>query len=98
MSDFEWRKSSYSNGSGGDCVEIGAARWRKSSHSNGDGGNCVEAAGHWRKSSHSNGDGGECVEVGTAGGVVPVRDTKDRGAGPILVFPADAWARFIARL
>ncbi|MFJ1616708.1 DUF397 domain-containing protein [Streptomyces sp. NPDC088846] len=44
-----WRKSSYSNGSGGDCLEVaeGFARWRKSSHSNGDGGNCVEVAdGH----------------------------------------------------
>ncbi|WP_329367707.1 DUF397 domain-containing protein [Streptomyces sp. NBC_00669] len=35
----EWRKSSYSNGSGGECVEIG---WRKSSYSNGSGGDCVE--------------------------------------------------------
>ncbi|MEU3215553.1 DUF397 domain-containing protein [Streptomyces sp. NPDC006971] len=44
-----WRKSSYSNGSGGDCLEVAQefACWRKSSHSNGDGGECLEVAdGH----------------------------------------------------
>ncbi|MFF5336817.1 DUF397 domain-containing protein [Streptomyces sp. NPDC013181] len=44
-----WRKSSYSNGSGGDCLEVaeGFAQWRKSSYSNGSGGNCLEVAdGH----------------------------------------------------
>lgn len=52
LSGARWRKSSYSNGSGGDCVEIaeafpGAARWTKSTYSNGDGGLCVEVAqGH----------------------------------------------------
>jgi hypothetical protein len=49
LSNARWTKSSYSNGSGGDCVEVaydfpGAARWRKSTYSNGDGGNCVEVA------------------------------------------------------
>lgn len=34
-----WRKSSYSNGSGGNCVEVA---WRKSSYSNGQGGECIE--------------------------------------------------------
>ncbi|WP_327393074.1 MULTISPECIES: DUF397 domain-containing protein [unclassified Streptomyces] len=43
LSARRWRKSSYSNGSGGNCVEA-AARWRTSSHSNGDGRNCVEVA------------------------------------------------------
>lgn len=37
-----WRKSSYSGGSGGDCVEV--APWRKSSYSGSSGGNCVEVA------------------------------------------------------
>jgi len=41
MSGIEWRKSSYSNGSGGTCVELG---WKKSSHSNASGGTCVELA------------------------------------------------------
>ncbi|MEU7278929.1 DUF397 domain-containing protein [Streptomyces sp. NPDC045431] len=39
---LEWRKSSYSGGSGGDCLEV--ATWRKSTHSGGDGGNCLEVA------------------------------------------------------
>lgn len=38
-----WRKSSYSNATGGSCVEV-AEVWRKSSYSNGTGGNCVEVA------------------------------------------------------
>jgi uncharacterized protein DUF397 len=38
-----WRKSSYSSGNGGACVEV-AAEWRKSSYSSANGGNCVEVA------------------------------------------------------
>jgi hypothetical protein len=38
-----WRKSSYSGGNGGACVEVGAV-WRKSSYSGGNGGDCVEVA------------------------------------------------------
>jgi Domain of unknown function (DUF397) len=50
----------------------------------------------WRKSSYSNGDGGNCVEVAdNLPGIVPVRDSKDP-SGPALVFPAGAWAAFIA--
>ncbi|WP_308402048.1 DUF397 domain-containing protein [Streptomyces shenzhenensis] len=78
-----WRKSSYSNGDGGECVEVaggfpGAALWRKSSHSNGDGGNCVEVAGN-------------------IPGLVPVRDSKSP-EGPALLLPAAAWAPFVASL
>ncbi|MEU3050631.1 DUF397 domain-containing protein [Streptomyces sp. NPDC006984] len=41
-----WSTSSYSGGSGGNCVEVALA-WRKSSHSGGEGGNCLEVAeGH----------------------------------------------------
>ena len=42
-----WRKSSYSSGNGGACVEVAALNgvmWRKSSYSSGNGGNCVEVA------------------------------------------------------
>jgi hypothetical protein len=42
-SALAWFKSSYSNGEGGDCVEV-ALDWHKSSHSNGEGGACVEVA------------------------------------------------------
>ncbi|WP_046468086.1 DUF397 domain-containing protein [Allosalinactinospora lopnorensis] len=36
-----WRKSSYSQNSGGNCVEV-AVPWRKSSYSTGGSANCVE--------------------------------------------------------
>lgn len=50
----------------------------------------------WRKSSHSGGDNGDCVEVADGvDGVTPVRDSKDP-QGPALVFPASAWAEFVA--
>ncbi len=48
----------------------------------------------WRTSSYSN-VGGECVEVAAAGGIVGVRDTKDR-AGVALTFSPAAWQRFAA--
>jgi hypothetical protein len=38
-----WRKSTYSGASGGDCVEVGSIPWRKSTYSGGQGGDCVEA-------------------------------------------------------
>jgi hypothetical protein len=81
LSTAVWRKSSHSNGDGGDCVEVaehfpGAARWRKSTYSNGSGGLCLEVA-----------DG--------LPGVVPVRDSKVTD-GPTLVIPADAWTPFVA--
>ncbi|MFH8559919.1 DUF397 domain-containing protein [Streptomyces sp. NPDC017988] len=38
-----WYKSSYSGGSGDDCVEV-ALTWRKSSYSSGGDGDCVEIA------------------------------------------------------
>lgn len=37
----EFRKSSYSGGENGSCVELA---WRKSSYSGGEGGSCVEIA------------------------------------------------------
>jgi hypothetical protein len=39
--DENWRKSSYSGATNGNCVEIA---WRKSSYSGGTNGNCVEIA------------------------------------------------------
>lgn len=44
-SNTTWRKSSYSGGQGGQCVEVGHPPWRKSSYSSGEGGQCVEVAG-----------------------------------------------------
>ena len=42
MNGQAWRKSTYSGGNGGECVEVGT--WRKASYSGGNGGGCVEAA------------------------------------------------------
>ncbi|WP_019632149.1 DUF397 domain-containing protein [Actinomadura atramentaria] len=35
----------------------------------------------WRKSTHSGGQGGNCVEVGSADGMVGIRDSKALTAG-----------------
>ncbi|MCX5388082.1 DUF397 domain-containing protein [Streptomyces sp. NBC_00083] len=42
-STLRWFKSSYSDDSGGQCIEV-AANWRKSSYSSDSGGQCVEVA------------------------------------------------------
>jgi hypothetical protein len=98
MSRIEWRKASYSNSNGGNCVEVGMspAEWRKASHSSSNGGNCVEV-GMWRKATYSNMNGGACVEVGEAGPVIAVRDSKDPD-GPKLVFGQTEWQTFAARI
>jgi hypothetical protein len=46
----------------------------------------------WRKSTYS-GSEANCVEVGSATGLLRVRDTKD-SQGPALTVSADAWRRF----
>jgi Domain of unknown function (DUF397) len=49
----------------------------------------------WRKSRRSNGQG-NCVEVAFLdGGRVALRDSKDHGTGPALVFTAAEWAAFV---
>ncbi|MGW4804751.1 DUF397 domain-containing protein [Kitasatospora sp. NPDC004272] len=52
----------------------------------------------FRSSSYSD-NGGQCIQpainLHAARGIVPVRDSKDQG-GPVLVFPAPAWAAFCA--
>ncbi|MBD0712059.1 MULTISPECIES: DUF397 domain-containing protein [unclassified Streptomyces] len=40
---LHWFKSSYSDSSGGNCIEV-AVDWHKSSYSSDSGGNCVEVA------------------------------------------------------
>lgn len=37
-----------------------------------------------------------CVEVGFADGTIGVRDSKDRGAGPVLAFDQHEWECFLA--
>jgi hypothetical protein len=52
----------------------------------------------WRKSSYSGGNGGACVEVAERDGLILVRDTKDRGRGPVQRYAPAAWRAFVARL
>ena len=68
--------------------------WQKSSYSN-PSGNCVEV-NDWRKSTSSL-PNGACVEVAFTGeNEVLVRDTKDKGEGPILRFTGPEWDAFVA--
>ena len=59
--------------------------------------NSSELAGaHWRKSRYS-ADEGNCVEVAFLDdGRVALRDTKDHGTGPALIFTPGEWAAFAA--
>jgi hypothetical protein len=78
-----WHKSSYSNGGGGNCLEVAED---------------FPGAAVWRKSSYSNGDGGECLEVAdNHPGIVPVRDSKVPD-GPAITMAASAWSGFVAAL
>ncbi|MGA4840012.1 DUF397 domain-containing protein [Streptomyces sp. G45] len=86
-----WRRSSYSNAQGGECVEVaegapGVLAVRDSKYREGP--SVVFSAGAWtgfvdgmrgpwRRSSYSNAQGGDCVEVaGGFVGVLAVRDSK----------------------
>jgi hypothetical protein len=83
LTDAVWRKSSYSNGTGGNCVEVAEA---------------FPGAARWRKSTYSNGSGGDCLEVCDAHtAVVPVRDSKVPH-GPVLTITAPAWTSFVTSL
>jgi hypothetical protein len=54
------------------------------------------AANTWFKSSRSNGQN-NCVEVAFLGsGSVALRDSKDKGRGPVMVFTPSEWDAFIA--
>lgn len=102
-----WHKSSYSDESGGNCLEASSpaayARWRKSSYSGGTSGDCLEvtsptAYATWRKSTYSSGSQEACLGVNDAAchahAHVPVRDSKNP-QGPAIVFGAHAWTAFI---
>jgi Domain of unknown function (DUF397) len=52
----------------------------------------------WRKSSYSGNGGQDCVEAASDSGVVLIRDTKDRGRGPVLCLTPRAFADFTSRI
>ncbi|MGW0836990.1 DUF397 domain-containing protein [Streptomyces prunicolor] len=80
LSNVTWRKSSYSNTDGGNCIEVS---------------DDLLSGADWHKSSYSNTDGGDCVEfAANLPAVVPVRDTKNPTHGT-LVFGVDAWSEFV---
>ena len=104
LTSVAWRKSSYSSGNGGNCVEFAVltgVEWRKSSYSGGNGGTCVEIASltdvDWRKSSFSSGNGGNCVEIANLSRAVAVRDSKDPD-GPALILTPAQWRGLTARI
>ncbi|MFD0901282.1 DUF397 domain-containing protein [Actinomadura sediminis] len=76
---LNWRKSSHSGHSGGECVEVADltpmidVHWRKTSHSG-----------------HSGHSGGDCVEVADLTPVIGIRDSKNPD-GPHLALNRTAW-------
>jgi len=52
----------------------------------------------WRKSSYSGNGGQDCVEGASDSGVILIRDTKDRGHGPVLRLAPRVFADFTSRI
>ncbi len=79
LTGVAWRKSSYSGGTGGDCVEcapLDGVAWRKSTYSGAGGGDCLEFA------------------AAQCNGTVAIRDSKNPG-GPALTIATPAFTRFV---
>ncbi|MFI6409130.1 DUF397 domain-containing protein [Streptomyces sp. NPDC050548] len=80
LTNVTWRKSSYSNPDGGNCIEVS---------------DDFLSTADWRKSSYSNTSGGECVEFApNLPALVPVRDSKAPSLGALL-FSASTWSVFV---
>ncbi|MGW6027683.1 DUF397 domain-containing protein [Streptomyces sp. NPDC055214] len=101
LTGAQWRKSSYSGTSGGECVEcspLNGAAWRKSTYSGSNGGDCIELAplhgAAWHKSSYSSDTGGDCIEYAPHAGAIALRDSKNP-EGPTLTVSEGAFARFV---
>ena len=52
----------------------------------------------WRKSKYSGNGGANCVEVADTACAVLIRDTKDKGHGPVLSVSSEAWRKFTATI
>ncbi|MGP4046536.1 DUF397 domain-containing protein [Streptomyces sp. 2A115] len=78
-----WRKSTYSGGDSGECLEV----------------TDPTAYATWRKSTYSGGSSGECLEVNDSPAPtrIPVRDSKNPH-GPAITFSAPAWTAFVTAL
>ncbi|WP_338684302.1 DUF397 domain-containing protein [Streptomyces acidiscabies] len=83
LTNASWRKSSYSNSTGGDCLEVS---------------DDLLSTADWRKSSYSNSTGGACLEFApnlpNLPTLVPVRDSKAPTLGALL-FTAASWNTFV---
>lgn len=53
-------------------------------------------AASFRKSSYSGSSNPACVEIGFETSAVLMRDSKDRGRGPVLRFTVAEWEAFLA--
>ncbi|WUH97920.1 DUF397 domain-containing protein [Spirillospora sp. NBC_00431] len=81
-----WRKSSYSGGEAGQCVELARLVQQMP------GGTFA-----WRTSSYSSQEGGTCVELADLSTGVGVRDSTDP-EGPVLWFSRPAVAGLVSRI
>ncbi|MBP5938512.1 DUF397 domain-containing protein [Streptomyces acidiscabies] len=80
LTNLSWRKSSYSNSTGGNCLEVSADLLNMAD---------------WHKSSYSNSTGGDCLEFApNLPSLVPVRDSKAPTLGALL-FTAASWNTFV---
>jgi len=80
LTNISWRKSSYSNSDGGECLEVS---------------DDLLNTADWRKSSYSNSDGGQCLEFApNLPSLVPVRDSKNPSRGALL-FTTTSWNTFV---
>jgi hypothetical protein len=52
----------------------------------------------WRKSRRSSDNYGQCVELAAVSGVIGVRDSKQRGDGPVLEFGRSEMSAFLDAL
>jgi hypothetical protein len=108
--ELSWFKSSYSGSENDNCVEVAmlpAAVHIRDSKDKGIRPLVVTSAawtaftalatGDWFKSSYSGSEGDNCVEVALRPEAVRIRDSKDKGIGPLTVTPA-AWTAFTALL
>lgn len=58
----------------------------------------TETTSTWRRASYSGNGGANCVEVAHSASAVLIRDTKDKGHGPVLRVSPEAWEKFTGTL